>query len=37
MVWYRQRLKTKVQNAIIVIDNLDDLTELIKQVIKVNN
>ena len=37
MVWYRQRLKTEVQNVIILMENLKDIKELIKQVIKVNN
>ena len=37
MVWYRQRLKAKVQNAIILIENPKDIRELIKQIIKVDN
>ena len=37
MAWYRQKLKTKVQNIMILIDNFKDFIELIKQAIKVNN
>ena len=37
MVQYRQGLKAEVQNIIILIKNPNDMRELIKQVIKVDN
>ena len=37
IVWYRQGLKAEVQNIIIVIEDLEDIRELIKQAIKINN
>ena len=37
MVQYRQRLKAEVQNAIILMENLNNIRELIKQAIKVDN
>ena len=37
MAQYRQRLKVKVQNVIILMEDLKDIKELIKQAIKVNN
>ena len=37
IVWYRQELKTEVQNVIILIKDFKDIKELIKQAIKVNN
>ena len=37
MVWYRQGLKTEAQNAIILIEDPNNIRELIKQAIKVNN
>ena len=30
IAWYKQRLKAKVQNAIILIKDLKDIRELIK-------
>ena len=30
MVWYKQGLKVKIQNAIIAMENLKDIRELIK-------
>ena len=37
MVQYRQRLKAEVQNAMISIKDPNNIKELIKQVIKVDN
>ena len=37
MVWYRQGLKAEVQNAIILIEDPNNIKELIKQIIKVDN
>ena len=37
MVWYRQGLKAEVQNVIILIKNSNNIKELIKQAIKVDN
>ena len=37
MVWYRQGLKPKVQNIIILMEDPKDIKELIKQAIKINN
>ena len=37
MVQYRQGLKLGVQNIIILIEDLKDIKELIKQTIKVDN
>ena len=37
MAWYRQGLKTEVQNIIILMEDLKDIRELIKQTIKIDN
>ena len=37
MAWYRQGLKAEIQNIIIVMEDLEDIRELIKQIIKVDN
>ena len=37
MAWYRQGLKTEVQNVIISMEDPKNIRELIKQIIKVNN
>jgi len=37
MAQYKQGLKAKVQNAIILIEDVDTLRELINQLIKINN
>ena len=37
MVQYKQGLKAKVQDAIILIEDVEILRELINQVIKINN
>ena len=37
MVQYRQGLKAKIQNIIILIEDSKDIKELIKQAIKVDN
>jgi len=37
MAQYKQRLKAKVQDIIILIENADTLRELINQLIKINN
>ena len=37
MVQYRQGLKAEVQNAIILIEDPDNIRELIEQAIKVDN
>ena len=34
---YRQRLKSKVQDILILIKDADSITDLIKQVIKIDN
>ena len=37
MVKYCQRLKLKVQDILIFIENANSITDLIKQAIKINN
>ena len=37
MVQYRQGLKAEVQNAIILMEDFNNIRELIKQIIKVDN
>jgi hypothetical protein len=37
MLWYQQSLKVRVWSIIISIKDLEDIRELIKQIIKVNN
>ena len=37
MAQYRQGLKAKVQNVIILIEDLKDIRELIKSAIKIDN
>ena len=37
MAQYRQGLKTEVQNAIISMEDSNNIKELIKQAIKINN
>ena len=37
IIKYHQRLKLKVQNALILMENANSITDLIKQVIKINN
>ena len=37
MVQYKQGLKAEVQNAIILMEDSNDMRELIKQIIKVDN
>ena len=37
MVWYKQRLKAKIQNVIILMENFKNIKELIKQAIKMDN
>ena len=37
IIWYRQGLKAKVQNMMILMEDSKDIRELIKQAIKVDN
>ena len=37
MVWYRQGLKAEVQNTMILMEDPNNMRELIKQIIKVDN